>query len=157
DPATGEFLKARLDRVRELVASTRNAFWPNQYANLNNARAHHATMREIMSALGGTVDVLFCAASTCGPLPGCAEYARQQPRATRTVVVDAVGSALFGGPTAKRLLPGLGAGVRPDLLVDGLADDVVRVDDLESVIGCRRLARREAILSGVSAGAVITA
>src|SRR5262245_56285070 len=28
DATTGEFLKARLDRVRALVASTRHAFWP---------------------------------------------------------------------------------------------------------------------------------
>lgn len=115
DAQTGEFLQARLNRVRDLVASTRNAFWPNQYANFNNARAHHQTMHEIVAKLNGKVDVLLCAASTCGTLRGCSEYARQQGLSTRIIAVDAVGSVTFGGPRGKRLLPGHGAAVRPAL------------------------------------------
>src|SRR5262249_9679359 len=122
DARTGEFLQARLNRVRDLLASTRRAFWPNQYANINNARAHHQTMREVVTALGGKVDLLLCAASTCGTLRGCAEYVRQQELPTRIIAVDAVGSVIFGGPPAKRLLPGHGAAVRPGLYRADLAD-----------------------------------
>ena len=157
DPRTGEFLQARLNRVRDLLASTRSGFWPNQYANLNNARAHHQTMREIVTALGGEVDVLLCAASTCGTLRGCSEYVRQQGLPTRIIAVDAVGSVIFGGPSAKRLLPGHGAAMRPALHRADLADRVVHVTDLECITGCRLLARREAILAGASSGAVIMA
>lgn len=157
DPNTGEYLQARLNRVRDLMASTRNAFWPNQYANVNNARAHHETMREIVTALGGKVDLVLCATSTCGTLRGCAEYAREQKLSTRIVAVDAVGSVIFGGPSAKRLLPGHGAAVRPALYRADLADQVIHVTDLECITGCRRLARREAILAGASSGAVIAA
>jgi cysteine synthase A len=157
DAQTGEFLQARLNRVRELLASTRNGFWPNQYANLNNARAHHQTMHEILTALGGRVDVLVCATSTCGTLRGCAEYARRWGLSTRIVAVDAVGSVIFGSPPAKRLLPGHGAAVRPRLYRADLADQVVHVTDLDCITGCRLLARREAILAGASSGAVIMA
>jgi cysteine synthase A len=157
DAKTGEFLQARLDRVRDLVASTRNGFWPNQYANANNARAHHETMREIVSALGGEVDVVLCATSTCGTLRGCAEYVRQRGLATRVVAVDAVGSVIFNSPPAKRLLPGHGAAVRPALFQPGLAAEAIHVTDLDCITGCRLLARREAILAGASSGAVITA
>src|SRR5215813_4168583 len=59
DAHTGEFLQARLNRVRDLLASTKHAYWPNQYSNVNNARAHHSTMHEIVKALGGTVDLLL--------------------------------------------------------------------------------------------------
>src|SRR5262245_33759279 len=157
DPQTGEFLQARLNRVRELLASTRSGFWPNQYANPNNAGAHHQTMREIVTTLGGRVDLMLCAVSTCGTLRGCAEYVRQQGLPTRIVAVDAAGSVIFGGPTAKRLLPGHGAAVRPALYRADLADRVIHVTDLECVTGCRLLARREAILAGASSGAVIMA
>lgn len=157
DAQTGEFLQARLNRVRDLVASTRNAFWPNQYANLNNARAHYQTMHEIVAALGSKIDLLLCATSTCGTLRGCAEYARQQELSTRIIAVDAVGSVIFGGPPAKRLLPGHGAGVRPALFQADLADQVVHVTDLECITGCHLLAGREAILAGASSGAVIMA
>ena len=157
DPETGEFLAARLKRVRVLLASIPNSFWPNQYANTNNARAHHETMREIVTALDGKVDLVVCATSTCGTLRGCVEYVRREKLRTRVAAVDAVGSVIFGTPAAKRLLPGHGAGVRPPLFQDDLADHVVHVTDLECVTGCRLLARREAILAGGSSGAVIMA
>lgn len=157
DARTGEFLQARLKRVRDLLASTRNGFWPNQYANLANARAHHQTMREIITALEGRVDLLFCAVSTCGTLRGCAEYARRHELPTRIIAVDAVGSAIFGSPPAKRLLPGHGAAVRPALYRADLADQVIHVTDMECIAACRLLARREAILAGASSGAVIAA
>lgn len=64
---------------------------------------------------------------------------------------------IFGGPNTKRLIPGHGAAVRPQLFQHGLADDYIQVTDLDCVVGCRRLARQEAILAGGSSGAVISA
>jgi len=157
DPHTGEFLQARLNRVTELLTLTRSGFWPNQYANPNNAVAHYETMREIASALADKVDFLFCATSTCGTLRGCSEYARESGLDTKIVAVDALGSVIFGGERAKRLVPGHGAAVRPALFSDDLADQCVHVSDIECITGCRRLARREAILAGGSSGAVIMA
>jgi cysteine synthase A len=157
DPVTGEFLQARLNRVAEIVTTTPDAFWPNQYTNLHNPLAHHQTMREVAAALGGQVDYLFCATSTCGTLRGCAEYARENGLQTKIIAVDAVGSVIFGGPSAKRLVPGHGAAVRPALFQEHLARDCVHVTDVDCIEGCRRLARTEAILAGGSSGAIITA
>jgi cysteine synthase A len=156
DVETGEYLPVRLARVRSLLAQHPDSYWPNQYANVENARAHHETMREIVEALGH-VDYLFCAASTCGTLRGCAEYARAHELDVRIVAVDAVGSVIFGGTPRKRLVPGHGAAVRPALYQDGLAHEVVLVTDHDCVVGCRRLLRREALLAGGSSGAVVTA
>jgi cysteine synthase A len=158
DPETGEYLPVRLRRVQELVQTTPHAFWPNQYANPLNPRAHEQTMREISSELDGRVDYLFCATSTTGTLRGCATYARQHHMPTKVVAVDAVGSVLFGAlPAGPRLIPGHGASVRPALFDPTAADEVVHVTDLECVVGCRRLTLREAILAGGSSGAVIAA
>lgn len=157
DPETGEFLKARIDQVETLLAALPNSFWPNQYTSAYNPLAHHRTMSEMTAALGGRLDYLFCATSTCGTLRGCAEYVRQHKLETKIVAVDAVGSVIFGGPKAKRLIPGHGAAIRPPLFQDELADHVVHVTDVDCVVGCRRLARREAILAGGSSGAVLMA
>lgn len=157
DPETKEYLPVRLRRVRELLASTPHAFWPNQYANLLNARAHEDTMAEIVAALDGKVDYLLCATSTFGTLRGCSAYVRKNKLKTTIVAVDAVGSAIFGQEPRPRLIPGHGASVRPALLDPGAADRVVHVSDLESVVGCRRLITREAILAGGSSGAVTAA
>lgn len=156
DPATGDFLTARLDRLHRVLADTPNAFWPNQYANPDNPRSHHdGTMREIDEALQGRVDYLFAATSSTGTAGGCADYIDEHRRATRLVVVDALGSVLFGGSAGRRLIPGLGAGVVPRLATDRTFGRLERVTDAGCVAGCRRLVRTEGLLVGGSSGGVL--
>jgi N-(2-amino-2-carboxyethyl)-L-glutamate synthase len=157
DPMTGEFLPERIARVRTLLRTIQNSYWPNQYANIYNAIAHHETMKEIVLALNGQVDYLFCSTSTCGTLRGCAEYIRDRNLQTKIVAVDAIGSVIFGDWPGKRLIPGHGAGVLPDLYQPGLAHVCVHLSDLDCIVGCRRLLREEAIMAGGSSGAVLMA
>lgn len=158
DPETGDLLSARLKLVARLLESTPDSHWPDQYANESNPAAHlEGTMREIDEALEGDLDYLLVATSTTGTLRGCAEYLREHQRPTRIVAVDALGSALFGGRRAPRLLPGFGAGVATSLSKHAHFHRLVRVSDLDCVIGARRLASREAILAGASAGGVMVA
>jgi 2,3-diaminopropionate biosynthesis protein SbnA len=158
DPTSGDLLTARLHLVARLAEQIPNAFWPDQYSNRANPDAHaDGTMREIDEALGGEIDYLFVAAGTAGTLRGCATYLRESERTTRLIAVDAHGSALFGGKVAQRKLPGHGAG-RESRHSKGLGySELVRVSDLECVIGCRRLVEREAIFAGASSGAVAIA
>lgn len=157
DETTGEYLQARLNRVKALLNSTENTFWPNQYSHRYNPIAHHQTMHEVVTELGGKVDYFFCATSTCGTIRGCAEYVRRHRLQTRIFAVDAVGSVIFGGVNGKRLIPGHGSAVRPALYQPDVAERCIRVTDLDCVIGCRRLVRQEAILAGGSSGAVLMA
>ncbi len=116
DPESGEFLQARLNPVRELLAAIEGSLWPNQYANLQNPVSHYSTtMQEIATALDDKVDFLFVATSTCGTVRGCVEYVRHFCLDTRVIAVDALGSLIFNDVKAKRVVPGLGAGLRPPL------------------------------------------
>lgn len=157
DSVTGEFLTARINKVKELLSVIKDSFWPNQYDCEQNSEAHYRTMQEILLSMEGEVDYLFCATSTCGTLRGCAEYKRQHHLNTHIVAVDAVGSAIFGGQTSKRLIPGHGASIVPGLYRDYLADECVSVTDLDCVVGCHRLFHHEAFLAGGSSGAIISA
>jgi len=158
DPATGEFLPARLRRVRELLVEHGNAFWPNQYANEENSGAHfRTTMKEVATALDHRVDAVFCAASTCGTVRGCGEYVRAHRMSTRVIAVDSVGSLIFSDVQGPRYLPGMGAGVRPPLCDLRFIDEHVLVSDLECILACRRLVRQEGLLAGASSGGLIAA
>lgn len=161
DPLTGEWLPARLARVQQLQREIRDTFWPNQYATLVNAEAHYrGTMAEVVAAVGGALDYLFIATSTCGTIRGCGSYVRDHGLPARIVAVDAAGSLIFPGgeeQTAKRLIPGLGSGIRPPLCDPSLVARVVHVSDADCVRGCRRLIEREAILAGGSSGGVMAA
>lgn len=162
DPVGG-YLRARIARVRALAATLPRAFWPDQYRNMNNARAHRETMREIVGAIEGPIDYLFCPTSTCGTIRGCADYVRERGLSTRIVAVDALGSVIFDargggvGEPVRRLIPGHGAAVRPGLYRDGVAEQCVHVSDLECIRGCRRLVTAEGILAGGSSGAAVMA
>ncbi|OYD87118.1 2,3-diaminopropionate biosynthesis protein SbnA [Nostoc sp. 'Peltigera membranacea cyanobiont' 213] len=157
DPITNDFLQARINQVKSLLDSIPNSFWCNQYANLNNPYAHYQTMHEIVTALDGQLDYLFCATSTCGTLRGCSEYVKSKNLNTKIIAVDVEGSVIFEGKRGKRLIPGAGAARVPELFQHGLEDEYLHVSDLDCVVGCRTLLRREAILAGGSSGGMISA
>lgn len=158
DPETGELLQARLKRVRELLDAIPGSYWPNQYANSRNSDAHYqTTMREVVAALNGKLDFLFVATSTCGTLRGCCDYVRDHELPTQVIAVDAFGSRIFDSPPAKRLVPGLGASLRPPLCEPAFVGDCLHVNDLDCIAGCRRLMAREAIFAGGSSGGVMAA
>ena len=151
----GDFLAARIARVKTLVAQRDDIYWPNQYANPENARSHWQTAREIFADT--PVDYLFCATSTCGTLRGCSDYLADTDAPTQLVAVDAIGSVIFGESRRPRLIPGHGASLRPPLVEGARVRRVVHVSDLDCVVGCRRLVTREGLLVGGSAGGVLTA
>jgi 2,3-diaminopropionate biosynthesis protein SbnA len=157
DPATGEFLPERIRRVQSILHSRPDVLWMNQYANPNNALAHHGTMREIVESLGKPPDYLLCATSTCGTLRGCSDYIKMNGLPTHVLAVDAAGSAIFNSSRCKRLLPGMGSARVPELFAPDLAERCIHVTDLDCIVGCRRLVRREAILAGASSGGVLSA
>src|SRR5258708_1274224 len=158
DPANGDLLQTRIARAQEIARRLRNSFWVNQYANIYNARAHHQTMLEILDQLDGKLDFLFCAASSCGTVRGCAEYLRLNGfGSTKIYVADAYGSVIFGGKRGKRQIQGHGPGIEGRLFARGLVHKSIKVSDLECVIGCRRLLAAEALLVGGSSGATLMA
>jgi cysteine synthase A len=85
---------------------------------------------------------------------GCARYFREHRPEVRIVAVDAAGSVSFGGQPATRLIPGLGMSVRPPQLDESLIDDVVIVEEVDTVRACHRLAAAGFMLGG-STGTVV--
>ncbi len=158
DPETGEYLTARLNRVRELLASNEHAFWPNQYLNKRNSESHYlGTFKEIFEDLGGDVDYVLCATSTCGTIDGCVRYIREHNLKTKVIAVDALGSLIFSDRKAKRLIPGFGASTKPDLCPYDYINEYIHVTDSDCIRGCRWLLESESILAGGSSGGVVSA
>ncbi|WP_415947323.1 2,3-diaminopropionate biosynthesis protein SbnA [Streptomyces sp. KLOTTS4A1] len=153
DPEGG-FLGARLNLVRRLCDADDRHIWLNQYLNANNWRAHHRWTAPPIARRFPGLDVLFVGAGTTGTLMGCARWFKEHRPQVRVVAVDSVGSVTFGGPAGPRMIPGLGAGVRPALLDESLVDDVVMVPEAETVRTCHRLAAR-GFLFGGSTGTVV--
>lgn len=147
-------LGARLDYVRERCESDPRYVWLNQHANPNNWKAHYRVTAPAIARRFPKLDVLFIGAGTTGTLMGCARYFRQTHPGVTIVAVDSVGSVTFGVPAGLRMIPGLGAGVRPLLLDESLVDHVVHVPEAETVKVCHQLARAGFMFGG-STGTVI--
>ena len=159
DPDTGEFLPAKLKRINEILATVGNSFWVNQYASHENSGAHYrSTVKEILRDLDGQMlDYLFIATATCGTIRGCLDYLVDHGYPTKVIAVDALGSQIFSNRKHGRLIPGLGSAICPTLTPTDGVHKILHVTDVDCVVGCRRLARTEAILAGGSSGGVISA
>ena len=154
DPIGG-LLAARMNHVRALCAADPRHVWLNQYTNDDAWRAHYRTTGPAIARMFPDLDVLFVGAGTTGTLMGCARYFRRWHPSVRIVAVDPVGSVSFGTPAAPRNIPGLGMAVRPPLLDTSLVDEVVHVDERDTVRTCHALARR-GFLFGGSTGTVVS-
>lgn len=155
--AHGGFLQSRIDYIGERLRREPDLHWLNQYANPAGPQAHRdRTGRAIVEGIGH-LDYAFIGVGTTGTLMGCAEYLRRHSPATRIVAVDAVGSVTFGGPAARRHLPGLGTSRRPEILDTKNIDDIVLISEADSVAMCRTLARERGLLLGGSTGTVLCA
>lgn len=153
--SSGGYLGARLDYVRALCASDDRYVCLNQYANPGNWQAHYRTTAPAIARQFPQLDVLFVGAGTTGTLMGCARWFQDWHRPVRIVAVDSFGSVIFGGRPGRRMIPGLGMTVRPPLLDDSLVDEVVPVEEADTIRACHRLARR-GFLFGGSTGTVVS-
>jgi N-(2-amino-2-carboxyethyl)-L-glutamate synthase len=154
DPVTG-LLGARMEFIRALCARDDRYVWLNQYTNPNAWKAHYRTTGPAIAREFPQLDVLFVGAGTTGTLMGCARYFRQHHPHVRIMAVDPVGSVSFGAPAARRMIPGLGMGVRPPLLDESYVDEVIYVQEADAIRACHRLARR-GFLFGGSTGTVVS-
>jgi cysteine synthase A len=102
------------------------------------------------------LDVLFVGAGTTGTLMGCARYMRQWHRPVRVVAVDVVGSVTFGREARRRYIPGLGTAVRPPQLDESFIDDVLFVEEADTIRTCYQLAEHGYLFGG-STGTVVFA
>jgi 2,3-diaminopropionate biosynthesis protein SbnA len=152
----GGLLGARISYVRALCASDKRYVWLNQYTNPGNPNAHFRTTAPAITCAFPQLDVLFIGAGTTGTLMGCARYLREWPRPVHVVAVDSVGSVTFGSPAARRMIPGLGTAVRPPQLDQSFIDEVVLVEEPDTIRTCRRLAEH-GFLFGGSTGTVVFA
>ncbi|AGS68052.1 2,3-diaminopropionate biosynthesis protein SbnA [Streptomyces collinus] len=153
--ANGGFLGTRIEYVQQLCASDKRYVWLSQYTNAGNWRAHYRTTGPEIAEHFPELDVLFVGAGTAGTLMGCARYFRQWDRPVRIVAVDSVGSVAFGGEPGRRMIPGLGMSMVPPLLDESYVDEVIHVEEADTIRTCHRMARR-GFLFGGSTGTVVS-
>src|SRR5881296_4189897 len=154
---TGGFLKTRLQKVEELCATIPNAYWTNQYGNLDAMEAHYKLTAAEICADFDSLDYVFIGVGTAGTIAGVSRRLKEHYPNIRIIAVDAEGSVIFGAAPRKRHIPGIGSSIVPPLLSHAKIDDVVLISERETVQACRELLTTQGLFVGGSSGTAFAA
>jgi 2,3-diaminopropionate biosynthesis protein SbnA len=154
---TGGFLKTRLEMVKHLCATIPNAYWTNQYGNLDAVQAHYELTAGEICADFASLDYVFIGVSTAGTIAGVSRRLKERYPNVRIIAADAQGSVIFGDAPRKRHIPGVGSSIVPPLLSHATIDDVVLIPERETVAACRELLNTHGLFVGGSSGTAFAA
>ncbi len=151
--------------ARRIATHTPNAWYPDQYNNPKNIEAHYySTGPEIWEQTEGQIDYLVGGIGTGGTISGAGKYLKEKNSQVKIIAVDPEGSVFYGYfKTGKLPMPHLYKveGIGEDYLVKAVdfsvIDDIIQVNDRNSFLTARRLAKEEGIFAGGSSGSAVWA
>jgi cysteine synthase B len=152
DPGEGSDGAIRL--VRELVAAEPDRyFYPDQYSNPANARAHYeGTAVEILEQTGGRVTHFIAGLGTTGTFVGTSRRLKEHDPSIRTIAVQPEDS--FHGLEGLKHIP---TAIVPKIWDPSLADEIWGCPTEPAYDLARTVARTEGLLVGHSSGAALWA
>jgi cysteine synthase B len=152
DPLEGTDGARRL--AQSIVAQkSEKYFYPDQYSNPANWKAHFQTTgEELLHQTSGTVTHFVCGLGTTGTFVGTTRRLKQANAAIRCIAVQPDGP-LHGLEGLKHIPSAWVPGIYDASLVDGTEE--VATEEAYAMV--RRLAREEGLLVGVSSGAAMVA
>ncbi len=152
DPMEGS--DGAIRKVRAVVAADPDRyFYPDQYANPSNPRAHYdGTGREILEAVGDRITHFVAGLGTTGTMMGTTRRLKEHTRPIRCVAVEP-SEALHGLEGLKHLASSL----VPPIYDATVPDEILPVTTEDGWNMADRLAREEGIHVGHSSGANVHA
>ena len=147
-------------KLAEELAGKHGWFYARQFENAANPAYHRQTTGpEILSDFAGRrLDYWVTGYGTGGTMTGAGEVIRLARPDVKIIATEPAGAALLSG---KEWQPHKIQGWTPDFIPAVLnrevADEIVPVTDDEAIESSRRLADREGILVGISAGGTLAA
>lgn len=134
-------------------------FVPQQFANINNVKAHKRyTALEIMQQCANPIDGFCSGIGTGGTITGIGEVLKAQYPEIEIWAVEPENAAILaGGTIGTHLQMGIGDGIIPDILNREIYDEIYVVTDEEALNTAKRLAREEGLMCGISSGTNVAA
>ncbi|TVR31240.1 MAG: pyridoxal-phosphate dependent enzyme [Balneolaceae bacterium] len=148
--------------AKRLSEEIPNSYYPNQYDNLSNTKAHYETTGpEIWEQTEGKITHYVAGMGTGGTVSGAAKYLKEKNPDIKVIGVDTVGSVYkkyfeTGEFDKSEIKPYLTEGIGEDIIpknVDfDLIDAIVQVGDKDAFQMTRALAKQEGLFIGGSCG-----
>lgn len=151
--------------AKKLNETISNSFYPNQYDNLSNWKAHYETTGpEIWEQTEGKITHFAAGVGTGGTVSGVSKYLKEQSDKVFTLGIDTYGSVFkkykeTGEFDDNEVFPYLTEGIGEDIIPKNvnfdLIDEFVKVTDKDAAIMARRLSREEGLFVGWSCGSAV--
>ncbi len=150
-----EGMVGAVEKAREIVATMKAAFMPQQFMNPDNPAMHRkTTAKEILRDTDGQIDAFVAGVGTGGTITGVGEILKKHNPKIKVIAVEPkTSNVLSGGKPGPHMIQGIGAGFVPEVLNREVIDEIIVVDDQEAYQTAKRLSREEGIFAGLSAGA----
>ncbi len=142
-----------------------NSFYPNQYDNLSNWKAHYeSTGPEIWEQTEGKVTHFITGVGTGGTVTGISRYLKERKPELATVGIDTYGSVfkkyketgIFDeNEIYSYATEGIGEDILPKNVDFDVIDTFVKVTDKDGAVMTRRLANEEGLFVGWSSGTAV--
>ncbi len=148
-------MKGAIAKADEILASGREYFKPDQFANPANPQVHRrTTAKEIMKFMGAKIDAFVSGVGTGGTITGVGEALKKKFKNIKIFAVEPAASpVLSGGMPGPHTIQGIGAGFVPPILNTKVYDEIIKVTNDQAADTALRLAREEGLLVGISSGA----
>jgi len=152
-------MQGAVEKARQMAEEDQRYFMVKQFENPANVESHYrTTAAEILDQCEGHLDALVCGVGSGGTITGIARLLKESLPQVQVVAVEPSTSAVLSGkPAGPHKIQGIGAGFVPTVLNIDLIDRIIPVTDEAAFETCRLLARKEALLVGISSGAAIYA
>lgn len=154
-----EGMKGAIAKAKEL-ATKHHYFMPMQFDNPSNPEIHKkATAKEIQSAFGTNgLDAFVSGVGTGGTITGVGEELKEIYPTISIIAVEPTESpVLEGGNAGPHKIQGIGAGFVPSILDTSIYNEIISISSENAMNTARKLAIKEGLLVGISAGAAIEA
>ncbi|MEM7163470.1 MAG: pyridoxal-phosphate dependent enzyme [Bacteroidota bacterium] len=142
-----------------------NSFYPYQYDNLSNAKAHYeSTGPEIWKQTQGKITHFIVGVGTGGTISGVGKYLKEQNPDVQIWGVDTYGSVFKKyhetgefdeNEIYSYITEGIGEDILPKNVDFGTIDFFEKVTDKDGALMSRELARKEGLLLGYSCGSAM--
>ena len=152
--------------AKKLNTEIPNSFYPNQYDNLSNKKAHYLTTGpEIWEQTKGKITHFVAGVGTGGTISGTAKFLKEKNKNIQVWGIDPYGSVFKKYHETKMfdekeiypyMTEGIGEDIIPKNVDFELIDLFEKVSDKSAALMTRELAKKEGILAGYSCGAAMS-
>lgn len=152
-------MKGAVAEAEQMAKDDSRYFLVRQFENFDNPESHEIyTAKEILEQMDYKLDAFVCGVGSGGTITGVAKVLKEALPEVLIIAVEPYNSAVLSGKAVgAHSIQGIGAGFIPPVLNTNLIDKIITVKDEEAFLTCQELARKEALLLGISSGAAICA